>query len=292
MPSLKAIRKRIGTVKNTQKITKAMKMVAAAKLRRAQRAIVDARPYAMKLRDVLSSLALRADLASHPLLARNEKPRCAILVVMCSDRGLCGAFNSALLRAAERFIRENNDKYPEGVKVAVCGKKGRDYFRRRSHPIFFEKIDVIGKASIETARSLSDPLVHEFVDFGNGLEEIFVLYNSFKSAISQTPTLAKLLPIEPTPQEANSTAVDFIYEPSQEQLLGHLLPLYVEIEIYRALLESAASEFGSRMSAMDSATRNSKELAKSLTLQFNRARQAAITKELVEIVSGAETLKG
>ena len=292
MPSLKAIRKRIGTVKNTQKITKAMKMVAASRLRRAQRAIVDARPYAMKLHDVLSSLALRADLASHPLLARNEKPRCAILVVMCSDRGLCGAFNSGLLRAAERFLRENQDKYPEGVKVAVCGKKGRDYFKRRRYPIFFEKVDVIGKASIELARSIAEPLVAEFVDFGNGLEEIFVLYNSFKSAISQTPTLAKLLPIDPTPEETNTTAVDFIYEPSQEQLLSHLLPLYVEVEIFRALLESAASELGSRMSAMDSATRNSKELAKSLTLQFNRARQAAITKELVEIVSGAETLKG
>jgi F-type H+-transporting ATPase subunit gamma len=292
MPSLKAIRKRIGTVKNTQKITKAMKMVAAAKLRRAQRAIVDARPYAIKLKDVLSSLALRADLASHPLLARNEKPRCAILVVMCSDRGLCGAFNSSLLRAAERFIRENQDKYPEGVKVAVCGKKGRDYFKRRTYPIFFEKIDIIGKASVETARTISEPLVAEFINFGNGLEEIFVLYNSFKSAISQTPTLAKLLPIEPAEQKTTSNAVDFIYEPTKEELLGHLLTLYTEVEIYRALLESAASEFGARMSAMDSAARNSKELAKSLTLEFNRARQAAITKELVEIVSGAETLKG
>jgi F-type H+-transporting ATPase subunit gamma len=290
MPSLKAIRKRIVTVKSTQKITKAMKMVAAARLRRAQRAIVDARPYAQKLHYVLSSLALRGDLAAHPLLARPEQPRRAVLVVFSSDRGLCGAFNSALLRTAERFIRENSPKYPNGIVSVVLGKKGRDYYRRRKFDVLFEKVDVLAKPNIDTAEAITEPLVKAFAE--TDVDEIYLLYNTFKSAIAQIPTVTRLLPIEPLPPDPKWAAIDFIYEPSKGELLSHLLPQYVETEVYRAILESVASEFGARMSAMDSATRNSSELISSLTLQFNRARQAAITKELVEIVSGAETLKG
>jgi F-type H+-transporting ATPase subunit gamma len=291
MPSLKAIRKRIVTVKNTQKITKAMKMVAAAKLRRAQRAIVDARPYAVKLHYVLSSLALRADLAAHPLLNRPKEPRRAVVLVLSSDRGLCGAFNSALLRTAERFIRENEKRYPQGMSVAICGKKGRDYFRRRKYDLYFEKVDVLTKPTIDTAREITEPIVADFANVDSDLDEVYVLFNDFKSAISQTPTVMRLLPIEPLVFPENTLAVDFIYEPGKAELLSHLLPLYVEIEVYRAILESVASEFGAKMSAMDSASRNCAELLYSLTLQFNRARQAAITKELVEIVSGAEALK-
>lgn len=290
MPSLKAIRKRIVSVKNTQKITKAMKMVAAAKLRRAQRAIVEARPYAQKLHYVLSSLALRADLAAHPLLARYEEPRRAVLVVLSSDKGLCGAFNSSLLRTAERYVRENAAKYPKGLSVGVCGKKGRDYFRRRKFDIAFEKIDVLSNPTIETARAIAEPLVKEYIE--SDLDEVYVLYNEFKNVMSQVPTVMQLLPIEPLPPDPQWAAIDFIYEPSKEDLLSHMLPLYMEVELYRAILESVASEFGARRNAMDAATRNSSELISKLTLEFNRARQAAITKELVEIVSGAEALKG
>lgn len=293
MPSLKAIRKRIASVKNTRKITKAMKLISAAKLRRAQRAISDARPYAQRLHYVLSSLALRADREAHPLLKQNDNPQQALLVVVTTDRGFCGGFNATLLRQADRFVRENQKRYPKGIQIAVCGRKGREYVRRKGYSIFFEKTDVLAKPSIEVSRDIVSPLVDAFVDELQHVDEVFVLYNAFKSAIAQTPTLTRLLPIEPLQlEEQASFQNDFIYEPSREELLSYLLPLYTESQVYRALLESSASEHAARMTAMDAASKNSGELINSLTLVYNRARQAAITKELVEIVSGAESLKG
>jgi F-type H+-transporting ATPase subunit gamma len=293
MPSLKAIRKRIASVKNTRKITKAMKLISAAKLRRAQRAISDARPYAVRLHTVISSLALRGDREAHPLLKRPENPQQAVLVVISSDRGFCGGFNATLMRQVDRFMRENEGKYPKGISVAVCGRKGREYVRRKGYPLFFEKTDVLAKPSIETSRGIVEPIVEAFVSDDHHVDEVFLLYNTFKSAIAQTPTLTRLLPLEPLEvEEGNTFANDFIYEPSRGELLSYLLPLYTEIQLFRAILESSASEHAARMTAMDAASKNSNELIGSLTLVYNRARQAAITKELVEIVSGAESLKG
>jgi F-type H+-transporting ATPase subunit gamma len=288
MPSLKAIRKRIASVKSTQKITRAMKLVAAAKLRRAQDNIHAARPYAVKLHEMISELALRADAEDHPLLAVRE-PRRVMLVVMTSDRGMCGAFNTNILRAAEKYRRDNAGRHEE-IQLAVVGRKGRDYLRHRKIEIhkYFPGLD-IGTA-LDESKEIVDGIISSFLD-GN-LDMVYLLYNEFKSAMSQRITVEQLLPLVPLElEEGEGAAIDFVYEPSKLELLETIMPMYVHVEVYRAALESMASEFGARMTAMENATKNAAEMIGSFTLEYNKARQAAITKELLDIVGGAEALK-
>jgi F-type H+-transporting ATPase subunit gamma len=310
MANLKAIRKRIISVKNTQKITRAMKMVAAARLRRAQQAITELRPYALKTLEVLSSVAARAgDEEVHPLLARRDRKK-VLIVTLTSDRGLAGAFNANISKAAYRKWKELEAQGIE-VSFAVIGRKARDYLRRRGAKIEFEFTGVFENISVLKAGEIGRAIVAEYKT--DGFDEVLVAYNEFKSAISQKITLEPLLPIVPSAGAASlgaaatrverqdaaqdegeptGTTVDFIYEPDKQALLDRLLPMYVEIEIFRALLESIASEHGARMTAMDNATKNASELVSKLTLVYNRARQAAITTELMEIIGGAEALKG
>jgi len=287
MPSLKDIRRRIGSVKNTQKITRAMKLVAAARLRKAQENITKARPYAVKLHEMISELALRADAEDHPLLAVRE-PRRVMLVVLTSDRGLCGAFNTNVLRTAERYREEHAGAHDE-LQLAVVGKKGRDYLKFRQIEVnrYFPGLDV-GNA-LERSDEISELIIEGFLD--DRLDKIFLLYNEFKSAMSQQITVEQLLPIVPLElSESEGGNIDYKYEPSKIELLETIMPMYVHVEVYRAALESTASEFGARMTALENATNNASEMINDLTLEFNKARQTAITKELLEIVSGAEAL--
>ncbi|MBI3073236.1 MAG: ATP synthase F1 subunit gamma [Deltaproteobacteria bacterium] len=287
MPSLKAIRKRITSVRSTRQITKAMKMVAAAKLRRAQTAIEQARPYAKKLAEGIGDIAARVPVEDHPLLARREPLRKVQLFVLTSDRGLCGGFNSNVNRAAERFIVENRAKYEE-ISLAVVGRKAVEYFRRRRYDIKHEFRGVFADLSIGRVREIADQVIAGYT--ASDLDAVYMVYNEFKNAVSQKVVVEPLLPVSPA--VVGDGGVEYLYEPGKRELLDLLLPRYVEIEIMRALLESVASEHGARMTAMDSATKNASEMIGSLTLQFNRARQAAITKELMEIIGGAEALKG
>jgi F-type H+-transporting ATPase subunit gamma len=288
MPNLKAIRKRIVTTKNTRKITRAMKLVAAARLRRAQDNILRLRPYALQTIDIISSLAARVGEEPHPLLARRE-PNRVMLVVLTSDRGLAGAFNTGISKAAFRYYTELKAQGKE-VTVATIGRKGGDYFRRRGVPIAHTLGHVYEKLSYEKAREIGEMFIRDYTEAN--LDAIYLCYNEFKSAISQKIVLERILPIEPKQVEGDKSQLDYEYEPDQQTLLNTLLPLYVNVEIYRALLESVASEHGARMTAMDNATNNAAEMLKKLTLQANRARQAAITTELMEIIGGAEALKG
>lgn len=289
MPSLKALRTRIASVKNTQKITRAMKMVAAARLRRSQQRILELRSYAIKTMEVLSSVAKRAgDEEVHPLLARRPAKK-IMIVVLTSDRGLAGAFNTSISKRAFLMIKEEEAK-GNVVTAAVVGRKGRDYLRRRGVTISHEFTGIFEKLSVEKAGEIARVIVDEYVR--KDLDAVYLAYNEFKSAITQKVVIEPLLPITPMELPESTTAIDFIYEPNKTALLDRLLPMYVEIEIYRALLESVASEHGARMTAMENATRNASDMIDRLTLQFNRARQAAITKELMEIIGGAEALKG
>jgi F-type H+-transporting ATPase subunit gamma len=287
MPNLKAIRKRIVSVKNTRKITRAMKLVAAARLRRAQESILAVRPYALETLKLISSLAARADEDQHPLLARRE-PHNVLLVVLTSDRGLAGAFNSGISKAAYRYYLE---LVAEGkqVTVATIGRKGHDYLRRRGVAIKYPLLPVYDAVNYTTARTVGARIIDEYVR--NELDAVYLCYNEFKSAITQKIVLNRILPIEPEKTDP-APPIDYLYEPDQASLLSLLLPAYVNVEVYRALLESIASEHGARMTAMDNATNNAADMIQSLTLQANRARQAAITTELMEIISGAESLKG
>ncbi len=292
MPSLRDIRKRIRSVKSTQQITKAMKMVAAAKLRRAQDAILGARPYAVLLHQAIGEVAARAAAdggASHPLLMAREAPKRAELVLVTSDRGLAGAFNSNILRRGQRFLTENQDKY-ERIHVTTIGRKARDYCRIRKIPVRKDYAGVHQQLSVAKAEEIAEEMGQRFVS--GEVDQVFFCYNEFKSAITQKLTVQQLLPVETPPAGANgASAIDFKYEPNREQMLAELLPRHLAIQVWRVLLESAASEHGARMTAMDSASRNARDLIARLTLQYNRARQAYITKELMEIVSGAEALK-
>jgi F-type H+-transporting ATPase subunit gamma len=291
MANLRVIRKRISSVKSTQQITKAMKMVSAAKLRRAQDAITSARPYARKMRELVEALAARAGQGAHPLLTPRE-PRKMALLVITSDRGLCGGFNSNLLRATQRFLAERKERYEE-VLLFATGRKAREFFRRRQVPIRKEYVGVLGSLSYSNAEAFSRDLVGGYL--AEEFDEVFVAYNEFRSVISQVPRFEKLFPVVTEASErpaAGGSDIDYLYEPGQREILASLIPKYVEIQIFRYLLESVAGEHGARMSAMDSATNNAVEMISSLTLQMNRARQAAITKELMEIIGGAEALKG
>jgi F-type H+-transporting ATPase subunit gamma len=296
MPSLKAIRKRIASTKATQKITRAMKMVAGARLTRAQQRIVAMRPYALKTGEVLQSVAstMAADGSQsepiHPLLARRPEAR-TLLLVFSSDRGLCGALNTNINKNTERFWREKEAGTID-VSFATLGRKGREFLTRRGGKITKDFPRIYDGLDVEKARLVARWLVPRFQrgDF----DAVHLVFNEFKSAITQKVTLERLLPLgEPGAGggSADGVASDFIYEPDQRALLERLVPMYVEISVYRALLESQASFFGAQMTAMDAATRNAKDMISRLTLIYNRARQAAITKELMEIIGGAEALK-
>ena len=289
MANLRAIRKRISSVKSTQQITRAMKMVSAAKLRRAQDGINAARPYARKMREVVTAVAGRAGSDAHPLLTAREAKKLALLVVT-SDRGLCGSFNSGLTRAVYRFLNERRGEYEE-ITLFVVGRKGRDFFRRREIPMRKELLGVLGSVSRHHAETIANDLVGGFL--AGDFDEVQIVFNEFRSAISQVVRFEKLFPIAlESSGKTGGDEVDYLYEPSREAILATLLPKYVETMIYRVLLESVAGEHGARMTAMDSATNNSVDMIARLTLQMNRARQATITTELTEIVSGAEALKG
>jgi len=287
MSKLKLIRKRIGSVRSTQKITKAMKMVAASRLRKAQVAIETLRPYAYRTRDVISQLAARADFTDHPLLAQRE-PKKVELLILTSDRGLCGGFNSNINRTADRYIKANALGH-ETIELDIVGRKGVEYFKRRDVQINMVFKDILVDPNQDKASEIAEHAIRSFTD--NGLDALFVVYNEFKSAMTQKVVIEQLLPIVPAPVEETSSALtDFIYEPGKREILDSVIPGHVTVQILRMLLESVASEMGSRMSAMDSATKNAGELIGKLTLQYNRARQAAITKELIEIISGMEAL--
>jgi len=290
MASLKDIKKRIGTVKNTQQITKAMKMVSAAKLRRAQEAVVAARPYADKMADVLSSLALREDADSHPLLAERGKGK-ALVVLITGDRGLCGGFNTNISKAAERFIREKGEGF-ESYELLIVGRKGNDYLKRRAGMEItkvHENLVGTGQVSYPTGALLGQEVI-ELYRSGD-YDSVFLIYNAFQSAMTQVQTVTQLLPIVPKVVDEGAQVTEYIYEPNATEVLEEILPKHIEVQIFRSLLESAASEHGARMTAMDSASKNASEMIGKLTLQYNRARQAAITKELLEIISGAESIK-
>lgn len=286
MANLKAIKKRIVSVKNTSKITKAMKMVSAAKLRRAQENVVAARPYAKKLGEVLGRLTAIVDADASPLQQKREVKN-ALLVVVTSDRGLCGGFNTNLCKAAERFVREHKDEYPS-LSVMTIGRKGYEYLKNRQK-IHKNQPGVFAKLSYQTAAFLAGEVIDGFL--AEEYDEVFLIYNAFRSVMAQDITMERLLPVAPPVSESTEELPPvYIYEPDKEALLKELLPKNVEVQIFRALLESNASEHGARMTAMDSATKNANEMIGKLTLQYNRARQAAITTELIEIISGAESL--
>jgi F-type H+-transporting ATPase subunit gamma len=285
MPNLRDIRTRIRSIKNTQQLTYTMKLVSATKLRRAQEQILAARPYAKRMLQVLNSLATRAHPESHPLLTRREEKK-AELVVITADRGLCGGFNANILKAALEAIRRHEAEDPA---VTAVGKKARDFFRRRRVSMRREMVDIFRKVSYAHAADLAQDLMRRYVSCER--DAIYIVYNEFKSAIQQQIVVEKLLPIEKLPDEEKLAPVDYLYEPSQDEIFEQLLPKHVEVQVFRALLESAAAEHGARMSAMDAATRNAAELIDSLTLNMNKVRQAGITKEILEVVAGAAALE-
>jgi F-type H+-transporting ATPase subunit gamma len=286
MANLKEIRKRIQSVKNTQQITSAMKMVAAARLKKSQERIEKARPYAVKMADVLASLAMRTYHKAHPLLTRREVERVAIVVVT-SDRGLCGAFNQNIIKTTEQFIRQHRSRYAEMVFILI-GKKGFDYFKIRPITIQREYTGVSGKVNYELAQTIAGSMRELFLT--DKVDEIYILYNRFKSTISQEVVFDRLIPITPAEVPAENVVPGYVFEPSDEEVLDEIINKNLETQVFRALLESEASELGARMTAMDSATSNAEEMIKKLTLKYNRARQETITKELMEIISGAEAL--
>jgi F-type H+-transporting ATPase subunit gamma len=296
MPNLLDIRRRIKSVKNTQQITKAMKMVSAAKLKRAQDRVINARPFAGKMSQVLSELARRIDENfHHPLLDARGDER-YLLVVVTADKGLCAAFNTNLIKAAHNFIRENSSKQ---IDLIAVGRKGRDYFRRRQFTIAAEYVGMTAKGRIDFSEALevADDVIKRFTD-DEGIDKVFLIYNEFKTVMQQRIVIEPLLPVSRTSEVAPAEAqpatetnlVDYVYEQPPAEIFGALLPRLVETQVFRALLESVASEQGARMTAMDSASKNAKELIDSLTLNMNRVRQAAITNEIIEIVSGASAL--
>lgn len=287
MATLRDIRRRIRSVQSTQKITRAMKLVAAAKLRRAQERITEARPYAHKMAELLSSLVSRAGDEGHPLLARRTTGR-KRLVIITADKGLCGAFNSNILRASLQFLREAGQT---DVTLVVVGKKARDFYRRRQWTVTSEMLGFFDRLAYSHAQELAGQLMQSYL--GEEVDEVHLLYNEFRSVAVQRVRREQLLPIEAEAAAAGGQAPagDYIYEPSPEAILASLLPRHVTTQVFRALMESVAGEYGARMTAMESATKNAKEMIDVLTIQYNKARQERITRELLDIVGGAEALR-
>jgi F-type H+-transporting ATPase subunit gamma len=287
MANLKSIKKRIVSVKNTRQITAAMKMVSAAKLRRAQDNVVAARPYAGKLAEVLERLAQSQEADASPLMIQRDTRR-ALLVVVTSDRGLCGGFNANLSKAAERFIKERAGEFKE-LSLMTIGRKGYEFLRNR-HTVRKHHGNIFSTLSYQTAALIAAEIVEGYL--AEEYDEVYVIYNAFKSVMTQDITLEQLLPVTPKAGASEEQATEYIYEPSKAALLDELLPKHIEVQIFKSLLESLASEHGARMTAMDSASKNATEMIGKLTLIYNRARQAAITTELMEIISGSESIKG
>ena len=300
MPSLLDIRRRVRAVKSTQQITKAMKMVAASRLRRAQDRIHQARPFAMEMLRVLSGLAARVDAGAHPLLDERRVPLAGgktLLFVITADRGLCGSFNTNAIKAASLFIVEQPGRQ---VALGLVGRRGRDYFARRGFEILYEEVNLFGSLQFAHAKSIADAAVEAFTT--GRVDRVHLVYNEFRSVMSQRVVVDQLLPIPraeieaaaPKPGSAGTAeggpAIDYLYEPSPEELFKTLLPRHVEIQVYRALLESNAAFYAAQMTAMDSASRNAADMIDALTLYMNKVRQAAITREIIEVVSGAGAL--
>ncbi|HZT57541.1 MAG TPA: ATP synthase F1 subunit gamma [Pyrinomonadaceae bacterium] len=296
MANLLDIRRRIKSVKNTQQITKAMKMVSAAKLKRAQERAVSARPFAVKMSEVLTDLASRAgEDFHHPLMDARGDSR-YLLVLVTADKGLAGAFNANLIKAAQAFINEHADK---SVQLLAVGRKGRDFFRRRGVEIVGEYVGLTGRGRIEHAEALevARDVMRRFTE-DEGIDKVFVIFNEFRSVISQRVVVEQILPVsraetgaaEGVDTSQPQTFVEYVYEQPPAEIFSRLLPRLIETQIYRALLESVASEQGARMTAMDAASKNAGELIQTLTLNMNRIRQASITREIIEIVSGAAAL--
>jgi F-type H+-transporting ATPase subunit gamma len=297
MPNLQDMRRRIRSVKNMRQITKAMKMVSAAKLRRSQERVTATRPYTIKMTQVLSGLSERSPDFRHPLLAAPDQEKAAgakqrvLLALVTADKGLCGAFNTNLLKAAQEFLRQNASNE---VEIVAIGRKGADFFRRRQAKIRREHLNVTGsgKVSLAEAQDIAQKLTADFLEEEKGFDRVYLLYSEFKSALQQKPTVDQILPVgkitDAEPQDASVR--DYIYEQPPGEIYNILLPKLIETQVFRALLESIASENGARMTAMDSASKNASEVIDKLTLTMNRIRQAAITREIIEVVSGAEAL--
>jgi len=301
MPSLIDIRRRVKAVKSTQQITKAMKMVSSSKLRRAQERIVKSRPYAKEMLRVFNNLATRTENTAHPLLNDDPESGRALLIVITADRGLAGSFNTNVAKAALQFTLDQ-PKDPQGrdVAMALVGRKGRDFFMRRGFDVLYEETGLFQNIKWSHAQAIAQTAIKEFL--GPDISSVYLVYNEFRSVISQRVVIEKLLPIPrlneaeainngqaPGQQDASaSPAVDYLFEPDPQQLLNLLLPMHVAVQVQRALLESSAAEHAARMQSMDSATRNAKEMVERLTLYMNKVRQAAITREIIEVVSGAQ----
>ena len=287
MPSLIDLRRRIRAVKSTQQITKAMKMIAASRLRRAQERVVAARPFAQRMLQVLNGLVSRVDQDAHPLL-RIPAPGAGrpLLIVITADRGLCGSFNSNVIKAAGQFIVSEGTGH--GIALGLIGRKGRDFFKRRGFDVRYETVGIFQKLSFGDATDIADVAIEEFTS--GKASSVYLVYNEFKSVMSQRIVVERLLPIPRLEGKAEGTAgpsVDYLYEPAPEEIFKDLLPRHVQVQVYRALLESNAAFFAAQMTAMDAATRNSTDMIESLTLYMNKVRQAAITREIIEVVSGA-----
>jgi F-type H+-transporting ATPase subunit gamma len=289
MPSLIDIRRRLRAVKSTQQITKAMKMVAASRLRRSQEAILNARPFALQLSRVLNSLATRVDPNAHPLLAQPEGGEDAptLVIIITADKGMAGSFNANIIRAAGNFVAERPAR---SLKMVLVGRKGADFFRRRGFPVLYEVVNIFTRLDYNDARIIAKVAMEAFV--GGQVERVVIAYNEFKSVLQQRVVIQPLLPIPHGDlDEGDATAlVDYLYEPSPQAIFDALLPRHVEFQVYRALLESVAAENAAKMVAMDNATKNSAEVIDNLTLYINKLRQAAITREIIEVVSGAQAL--
>ncbi len=262
-----------------------MKLVAAAKLRRAQDRILEARPYASKMSDLLASLALRVSPEQHPLLARRETGR-RMVVIIAADKGLCGAFNANVLRRSLEFIRESTEV---AVTLVVVGRKARDHYRRRGFTVKSEMIGFFDRLAYAHAQELAKGVMGAYR--AGEVDEVYLIYNEFRSVTVQRVVRVQLLPVESSPSTGDASGVDYLYEPSPDAILAALLPKHVTTQVYRALMESVAAEYGARMTAMDAATRNAQEMIELLTIQYNKARQERITKELLDIVGGAEALR-
>jgi F-type H+-transporting ATPase subunit gamma len=298
MPSLIDLRRRVRSVKNTQQITKAMKMVAASKLRRAQERISGARPYALQMRHVLGGVAARVSSLAHPLLeVRQQRPgRRSLAIVVTGDKGLCGSFNTNVIKGAGAYISQS----PQPCSLGLVGRKGRDFFTRRGFDVAFARVGLFQRLTYRDAEEIAETAITAFTS--GEVDRVVLIYNEFRSVISQRLLVEQLLPVpreEVTAAipaafdaggESSQAAVEYLYEPAPRIILDELLPRYVEVQIYRALLESNAAFFAAQMTAMDTATKNSEEMIASLTLYMNKVRQAAITREIIEVVSGAEGL--
>jgi F-type H+-transporting ATPase subunit gamma len=285
MPSLIDIRRRVRATKSTQQITKAMKMVSSSKLRRAQERIVRSRPYAQEMLRVFNSLATRVDATAHPLLQDDPQSARTLLVVISADRGLCGSFNTNVIKATAQHIADHPAEPGREVALALVGRKSRDFFNRRGFDVKYEEVGLFQNVKWEHAQAIANTCIKEFL--GPDVSSVYLVYNEFRSVISQRVVVERLLPI-PKLDVDTVEGADYLFEPSPAEMLETLLPFHVAVQVNRALLESSAAEHAARMTAMDAATRNAKEMVDRLTLYMNKVRQAAITREIIEIVAGAQ----